>query len=263
MRALLIIALLLPLTAASGQFEQKHIASLDEALELTVANNPLSLTDSGIKKLSCQVKSYWLTLLYQIQKWKTLQAYHQYLLDLERVANLHYETGEIDYEQKSRIIMNVAEVRTRESISANDLDITSNRLRQLILADVAISPADSSLNTYQVVKDPAIEEPDESAANLSGNVTVCNPTAFTLQKEIENLQLELNGLFIELQFFETVALPHATTVLSKSLVKLKAEEFNYLEFSDWLSEVFSSRLNYLETLNKYNQTAILLEYYAY
>lgn len=266
MRALLIIALLLQFAAASGQSGQKKITILDEALELAYANNPLAFSDSSKEKLTCHVKSCWYLMLYQIQKWKTLQAFQEYLHDLERVASLHFETGEIDYEQKSSIIRNIAEIRTRVAISANDLDITANRLRQILFADVAIFPADSSLNTYQVVKGPAIKEQSgesESAANLPDNVAVSNHAAFSRQKDIENLQLELDGFFIELQFFETVALPHAATVLSKSLVKLKAEEYNYLEFSDKLSEVFKTRLSYLETLNKYNQTAILIEYYAY
>ncbi|MBN1143878.1 MAG: hypothetical protein JXA72_05620 [Bacteroidales bacterium] len=265
MRALFIITLLLPLAAASGQSGQKQITSLNEALELAYANNPLAVADSGKKKLTCQVKSSWFLLLFQIQKLKTLQTHQQYLHDLERVASLHYETGEIDYEQKSCLIRNVAEVETRTAISANNLDITSNRLRQLLFADIAVSPADSSLNTYQVVKGLAISGPMETelAAKTSDNALFINYTAFTRQKDIENLQLELDGFFIELQFFESAGLPHAATVLSKSLVKLKAEEYNYLEFSDKLSVVFKTRLSYLETLNKYNQTAILLEYYAY
>ncbi len=266
MRALLIIALLLQFAAASGQSGQKQITTLDEALVLAYASNPLAFSDSSKEKLTCQVKSCWFLMLYQIQKWKTLQTFQEYQHDLERVASIHYETGEIDYEQKSSIFRNVAEVRTRVAISANDLDITANRLRQLLFVDVAILPADSSLNTYQIVKGPAIKEQpgdSESAANLPDDVAISSHTAFSRQIDIENMQLELDGLFIELQFYETVALPHATTVLSKSLVKLKAEEYNYLEYSDKLFEVFKTRLSYLETLNKYNQTAILIEYYAY
>ncbi len=263
MRALLIITLLLPFAAASGQSGQKQITSLDEALKLAYTNNPQALSDSGKKKLTCQVKSSWFLLLYQVQKWKTLQAYQQYLYDLERIAGLHYETGEIDYEQKSGFIRNVAEIRTRAAISTNDLDITANQLRQLLSENIVVSPADSSLNTYQVDKGPATEPKTESAATSPGNGVFNNYAAFTRQIEIENLQLELDGYFIELQFFESVGLPHAATVLSKSLVKLKTEEYNYLEFSTRLSEVFQTRLSYLETLNKYNQTAILLEYYAY
>ena len=265
MRALLIITLLLPLAAASGQSGQKQITTLDEALELAYANNPLALSDSGKKKLTCQVKSSWFLLLYQVQKWKTMQTWQQYLYDLERVAGLHYETGEIDYEQKSCFIRNVAEVKTRTVISVNDLDIMANRLRQLLVADLAVSPADSSLNTYQVDKGPAISAPLETgiSAKAPDNALFNSYTAFIRQKDIENLQLELDGFFIELQYFESVGLPHAATVLSKSLVKLKAEEYNYLEFSDKLNGIYKTRLSYLEILNKYNQTAILLEYYAY
>jgi hypothetical protein len=204
-------------------------------------------------------------LLYQAHKWKTLQTWQQYLNDLERVANLQYEIGEIDYEQKSCYIRNVAEVNTHAAISDIDLEITANQLRQLLFADLAISPADSSLNTYQVDKGPAISPPLNTGieAKAPDNALINYYTSFNLQKDIENLQMELDGLFIELQYFETAGLPHAATVLSKSLVKLKAEEYNVLEFSEKLNVIYTTRLSYLETLNKYNQTAILLEYYAY
>jgi hypothetical protein len=265
MRALLIIAMLMQLTAASGQSGKNHITSLDEALKLAFANNPTTHTDSGKKKLTCNVKSTWFSLLYQIQKCKTLEIFVQYLHDLDRIADLHYQTGEIDYVQKSGYIRNVAEVRTRLDLSVNELDIATNKLRQLIFADVIVTPADSSLNIYQVDKGnvkPVVRE-SGSLTNVADNALFNDFAAFNRQKEIENLQLQLDGFFIELQFFESVGLPHAATVLSKSLVKLKTEEYSYLEFSDRLYEVFASRLSYLEMLNRYNQTAILLEYYAY
>lgn len=265
MRALLIIALLLQIVAASGQSGQKQITTLDEAVELALTNNPLVLTDSGKKKLTCQVKSSWFSLLYQIQKWKTMQIYEQNLHDLERVSALHYETGEIDYEQNAGFIRNGAEIRTRLALSFNDVDIAVNRLRQLLFADADVSPADSSLNTYQVDKGLAgqVSPEPEFEAGVTENTHLRALASFTRQKEIEILQLLLDGYFIELQYYESAGLPYAETVLDNSLVKLKNEEYNFLEFSSRLSEVFTIRLSYLETLNKYNQTAILLEHYAY
>jgi hypothetical protein len=58
-------------------------------------------------------------------------------------------------------------------------------------------------------------------------------------------------------------LTHADIILQTSRAKFNAEEIDYLEFTEDIAEAFKIKLEYLETMNNYNQKAIQLEYYAY
>jgi hypothetical protein len=265
MRAWLIAALLLQFIVASGQSARINKISLDEALVLTYKNNPTATSDSARKKLSCDLKSAWHLLLYKINKQETLQAYQQLLGDLERVAVLHYQSGNIEYLEKSSFIRKLAEIKTTEVISENEIDMANNLIGQLLFTNEEFAPVDSALNMVQINKtrpyerSPGIGQTiDEKQDSL-----VTRYKEFIVLKTIENKQMELDGIFMKLQYFYSWGLEYADTILRTSHAKYKAEDIDYLEYADKISEAFSIKLEYLETLNNYNQKAIMLEYYAY
>jgi hypothetical protein len=265
MRVILIIALLLQVSAASGQADNRKVITVDEALKLADLNNPISLSDSGRKKLSSDIKSAWYLLLFKINKWQTLQYYQSLLGDLDRISALHYQTGDVDLLEKSASVGKLAEVQTATAISANEINITENMLKQLLFIDDEIIPADTTLSLYQIEKGldykQHLNNQPEPIAQEDTLLTRYN--TFLTAKTIENKQLELDGLFIRLQFYYVFGLPHAEIVLQVSWIKFETEEIDYLEFTEKITEAFKIKLGYLETLNNYNQSAIYLEYYAY
>ena len=265
MRVLLVITLLLQVSAAQGQADNKKVITLDEALKLAYHNNPSALSDSGRKKLSSDIKSAWCLLLFKIHTWQTLQDYQYLLGDLDRIATLRYQAGDVDLLEKSVFIGKLADVQTATAISANEIDITQNLLKQLLFIDNEIIPADTILLLYQIDKGLGngqyLNNPQEP--NVQGDTLLTRYKTFIAAKSIENKQLILDGFFIRLQFYYSFGLAHAETILQTSQVKFETEEIEYLEYTETITEAFKTKLEYLETLNNYNQNAIYLEYYAY
>jgi cobalt-zinc-cadmium resistance protein CzcA len=86
---------------------------------------------------------------------------------------------------------------------------------------------------------------------------------FIHERKRENLEYELNNYFKKLQFFNQVGLEQADQLIEINRTKFENEDIEYTEFIQKTDEAFQIRLDYLETLNNYNQTAIQLEFYAY
>lgn len=82
---------------------------------------------------------------------------------------------------------------------------------------------------------------------------------FNLNKTIDNLKIQLDKLFVDISFYRENALKLADShmmIVHKNLVDKK---LNYLELFKNLEEALKIRLNYLEKLKRYNETAIQLE----
>jgi len=75
--------------------------------------------------------------------------------------------------------------------------------------------------------------------------------------------IELDKLFLRLNYFYDYALKHSDLLESHAKKKLENNEINLSEYLQKLDEVFKTRLEYLKTLDEYNQTAINLELYTY
>jgi cobalt-zinc-cadmium resistance protein CzcA len=86
---------------------------------------------------------------------------------------------------------------------------------------------------------------------------------FYIDKTIENLLVELNKLFERLNFFYDFAFNHADTLEKEAIIQYKAGTIKYPELIQSITMAYNIRLDYLETLNRYNQTAIELEFYTY
>ncbi|MBN2482191.1 MAG: TolC family protein [Bacteroidales bacterium] len=85
---------------------------------------------------------------------------------------------------------------------------------------------------------------------------------FAINKTIENLVLELEMIFKKLIYFDQYALLEAEQIVQTATRQLEKEEIGYIEYARRIAESLSTKLEYLEILNHYNQTAIQLEFYA-
>jgi len=265
MRILFIIGLFLQGLAVNGQLSNRQVISLDEALKTASQNNPDARSPDERKKLTCDIKTTWYLWLFSIHKWQTLQEYEVLLGDLTRIAGLRHQSGEFEFLEKSYWMDKIAEVESSAAISANNLAIIENQFRQLLFTDRAFAPADTLLSLYQIDKGEFMGNPPviQPAIISTTDSLLMQYQSFIKEKTILNKQLELDGLFIRLQYFNTSGLAHAKAIIQISQAKLKNEDIDYIEFVENIAKAFKIKQDYLETLNKYNQSAIQLEYYAY
>ncbi len=86
---------------------------------------------------------------------------------------------------------------------------------------------------------------------------------YSTNKTIENLIIELNKYFRQTEYFNQIALPQSDEIVRNAVLQFKKENIDYSEYLQLILSAYEIRLQYLETINNYNQTAIQLEFYAY
>jgi len=89
-----------------------------------------------------------------------------------------------------------------------------------------------------------------------------NYQKFNVEKEIENKVIHLDQLQNDLIYYHENALKKAALLINTAKVQFEKEEIEYLEFLQSIKAAQQIKLNYLETLFKYNETAIELEFYT-
>ena len=64
-----------------------------------------------------------------------------------------------------------------------------------------------------------------------------------------------------LQFYEATGLKQADEIIKTATLSYNAGEISFAELSQFLTQAIDTKKNYLEVLNKYNQSVIQFNYY--
>ncbi len=113
---------------------------------------------------------------------------------MAHVADLRYEAGDIDLLEKNNMISQFADVNTSLSRMEDDLSISRNNLKILLLVKDELMPRDSVLVMYALKKN---EQPATATDSTE---------QFIHERKQENLEYELNNYFKKLQYFNQVEL---------------------------------------------------------
>lgn len=85
---------------------------------------------------------------------------------------------------------------------------------------------------------------------------------FNLDKDIENLVIQLDQIQNDLIYYHENALKKAQLLKRTAQIQFEKEEIEYMEFLQSIKAAQEIDLGYLETLFNYNETAIKLEFYT-
>ncbi len=85
---------------------------------------------------------------------------------------------------------------------------------------------------------------------------------FNLEKEIENLVIHLDQIQNDLIYYHENALKKADLLISTASSQFEKEEIEYFEFLQSITTAQNIKLEYLNSLFRYNETAIKLEFYT-
>jgi heavy metal efflux system protein len=83
---------------------------------------------------------------------------------------------------------------------------------------------------------------------------------FSLEIKIENLKIQLDQYFVQISFYSENALKQAEMIEQSAIEKYNANTLPMNEFLDQIDSAYTTRMEFLEIIKKYNQTAIELEY---
>lgn len=238
------------LSLSSGLLQgQVKRVSLEDALAIAGRNNMALKTGTDPGLLQNKVKKAYYDLVYLANRLRILREQADTFRDLERVAEMKYKTGEIDKLEKSDLVSRLAEIKTAVAVSEDKEAVAAYHLKNLLLTRDLMLPRDSTLVLYSIQKE---------GIPHSGPGPIKDP-----QNEAETLVLELNQHFIRLQYFSRIALDHANLILATNRVRFEKEDIDYVEYTRNIGESFRIKLEYLITLNDYNQTAIELEFHSF
>ena len=84
---------------------------------------------------------------------------------------------------------------------------------------------------------------------------------FNIEKDVENLQLQLSKYSRQLRYYDENALKQANVLISTAKTQFEKENIEYYEYIQNISTALKIKLDYLQTLDNYNQTAIQLGFY--
>jgi len=251
MRILLVLFLLVPFILIRGQTSPEKKITLGDAITLALVNNSGLETDALRRILVGDVQKTYFQLIYEKNRAGIIQQQADLMQNMASVADLRYESGDIDLLEKNSLLARYAEVNTSLSRMEDDLSISRNNLKILLLTGDDLMPADSLPGMYAVNKNEISSSGTDSKAQ------------FIHDRKRENLEYELNNYFKRLQYYNQVGLGQAEKLLEILRIKFENEDIDYTEYTQKADEAFRIQLDYLETLNNYNQTSIELEMYAY
>lgn len=82
---------------------------------------------------------------------------------------------------------------------------------------------------------------------------------FNIQKQTALTEIEKSDAMI--QFYEATGLKQAEEIIKAATLGYKSGEISFAELSQYIGQAIDTRKNYLEVLNRYNQSVIRFNYY--
>jgi hypothetical protein len=266
--------LLLGFLPCEGQPYNTRSITLEEALVLSLENNPAATNREQQRVLIRDTEKAYFYYVYLVNRGILLRDQLKLIGRIDRVASQRFESGDIDLLEKTNLTAYLADIRTTLSQLSDEIGIARNQFSLCLYSKDDYTPADSFLFMYKIRKEP-IHKPDITAGRKNPDAGKEKPVrrcrkkynedyaSFVSDVTIENLMLEMNGYFKRIQYYNEFGLGQSELIIETALKRLEKEEIDYSEFVVSISDAFVQKHIYLETLNKYNQTAIQLEYYAY
>ncbi len=152
MRIFLILSLLIPFFQTDGQPSPEKKITLGDAISLALLNNTGLNNDAVKRSLVGNVEKTYFQLVYEKNKTRVIQQEASLMQNMAIVADLRYEAGDIDLLEKNSLISRFADVNTSLSRMEDDLSISRNNLKILLLVQDDLMPADSLLIMYALKK---------------------------------------------------------------------------------------------------------------
>ena len=81
-----------------------------------------------------------------------------------------------------------------------------------------------------------------------------------LQTQLQNAFQQYNQFVSQYNYFETVALPNAETIINTATLSFKSGDIGYIEYLSALQTATDSQLGYLQSVNQLNQAIININF---
>lgn len=232
-----------------GQSDEIKIISMEDALQLSALNFTETTPEFYEKEIKCAYYNW----IYNINKIRILTKKKEQYNNLIRITDLKYKAGDINIAEKSLRESEYMKIELNCVAARNDLLTSENDLKRILSVKYDILPANDSLVRYIL--------PAGITDKSIGDTLIINDfRSYILYKEFDNLKIQLKMYDEQLIFYKKVLAYTQQTVTAVKL-RFENEDIEYTDYVKLINEALDFDLDYLTTLNLYNQTALEIESY--
>ena len=234
--------------SGSVRTQEIIVLGLSDALELAHKNMPDSTTDN----YDYNIKSAYNNWIYNHNRFNIFNEKKALFKDFMIISDLHFKSGEINLIDKALAETVYLKVELQYSGAENDLLISENNLKKLLYIHNNILPENDSLGKYYL---PASIMGESLKDSIIGNYA-----DFAVRIDYINLMLLLRRYDKQLIYYEKI-LALAQQLIAATRLRYENEDIEFFHYISIISNAIDLKLEYLKTLNLYNQTALKIEMY--
>jgi cobalt-zinc-cadmium resistance protein CzcA len=235
-----------------------HIQSLKQAK----INSKLQTSsyELAVKEITAEVKSAYVYWQFKCQVNATLEEEKEIYQKLADIAELRYKMGDISLLKRSILLTTLSEINSQFLMSADELTIAENKLKQIMMVEGNFYPARTQPELYTI--DPTMVTANYSGTAqlnyyhfkqllIQGNVNVKKSLYFP-ELKIGLFRQEIGGLKNLYGYEVGVALPLWIPKQQSEIRQAKIEsEIALNDYDNRKQSIFFETENLLFQLNKY------------
>ena len=249
LQKIIIFSLAISINSVYGQSDEIKRLSIKDALDLSAENIPGSTSKFHENEIKCAYYNW----IYYINRLKILTEKKALYNDLIKISGLKFKAGEINLAEKALAELKYLKIELQSVETQYNLLISENDLKRILLIPDDLLPVNDSLIRYDLPSDiNSYSVPDTLNIYDSGN--------YMLHKNYDNLKIKLIKYDEQITFYKKVLKFNQQTISAIKL-RYKGEDIEYSDYINIINEVLNLKLEYLMTLNLYNQTALKIESY--
>jgi hypothetical protein len=224
------------------------LSGLKEALDIAHKNLPDSISD----RYDYNIKSAYYNWIYNHNRFEIFNEKKVLYEDFIVISEMHFKSGEINLISKALAETEYLKFESQYSNAQYDLLISENKLKRFLYIGDDILPENDSLRKYYLPENIIGESLEDS--------TIQNYSDFAVRNDYFNLVFMLKKYNNKLMYHEKL-LSLAQQLIATTRLRYDNEDIEYFQYIKIMNNAIDLKLEYLKTLNLYNQTLLKIEMY--
>ena len=236
------------ISTVSVRAQEIMLLELPDALDLAHKNLPDSISD----RYDYNIKSAYFKWIYNHNRFKIFNEKKALYKDFMIISDLHFKSGEINLISKALAETEYLKFESQYSDAQHELVISKNNLKKLLFIVNDILLENDSLGKYYL--------PDDIMEESFKDTSIQSYADFAGRFNYLNLMLLLKKYDKQLIYHEKL-LSLAQQLIVTTRLRYDNEDIEYFQYIKIINNAIDFKLEYLKTLNLYNQTALKIEKY--
>ncbi len=242
------IFLMVLISVSSVRTQEIVLSGIADVLAMAHKNLPDSTSDT----YNYNIKSAYFKWIYDHNRFRVFNEKKVLYKDFMIISDLHFKSGETNLISKALAETEFLRFESQYSDAEFDLMVSENNLKKLLFTVNDIMTEYDNLEKYCLSEDIVNVAIQDSIVH--------NYRDFAVRHNYLNLVLLLRKYDQQLVYQEKI-LSLAKQLIISTRSRYDNEDMEYFQYIKIVSNAIDFKLEYLKTLNLYNQTALKIEMY--